>query len=152
MRLSIFAFCMWLISYQAIACSCRDAAAPHSVWFNKSKSVFLARVESIRITDILGKIIGASGLSFRAKLDIVETYKGTPPENHEVSGDQDSGGNCGIDMVEGEHYLIFISEDDRGDNQVGFCDHTLQFSKDLDSPIVKEILSEMRSLHDKQRR
>lgn len=151
MRFSVLSLLIWLISYQATACSFANGGAPHSFWYDNSKSVFLARVASIKISDFLGKIMGARGLSFRAKIEIIEMYKGLPPENYEVTGDQDAGGNCGITMVEGQYYLIFISKDDSGDNHVGYDAHTLSFSNDLESPVVKEILGEMRSLRDKQR-
>lgn len=151
MRFCVITLLIWLISYQATACTCVAAPAPNSVRFDKSISVFLARVKSIRTADILGKIMGASGLNFRAKLNIIESYKGSPPEIYEVSGKQDDGANCGIDIVEGEYYLIFITEHESGDNHLGLCDQPLNFSKDLDSPIAKEILGEMRSLRDKQR-
>lgn len=162
--LNLTIFCLCLINgHAAQACTFEDSSAPPEAFFRKAETVFWAHVTQTeeKTADSLKFMNQAESFSLgpsrtktgekngphivEATFDVVEIFKGNPPDDHVVRDLVISPGNCATPLVVGFDYMFFISKKDDGFHYVGLPTGTrvLEYPENKK---VKDFIEQIRQL------
>lgn len=159
--LTIFCFC--LISHAVQACQFEDETAPPETFFRKAESAFWGHVTRTeeKTTDSLKFMNQAESFTthfpksesgkksgppiVEATFEVVEVFKGNPPDDHMVRDLVISPGNCATPLLAGFDYMFFISVKDDGFHYVGLPTGTHVLA-DGENKQAKEFIQQIRQL------
>jgi hypothetical protein len=117
----VFGVVFYLIPVVTEACSCGVDWKADS-FFKHAKAVFLARVVSTSLVKNNTDSISDSPV-IKANVEILKYFKGRSLQIRAVSDLEYGLGNCSINLVPGQVYLLFVTDDGFIDvqNYVGMC-------------------------------
>ena len=138
----VFAIALALGSNACFACSCIKSSIQEQ--YSNAKDVFLGKVVETKLiiknqTFDDQKILDGVDDKVRAILRVSNTFKGK--NNAKVRSVLDSvadGANCGLGLLTGREYLIFLSGDDE---PISICGGSRLYNEFSDKNLIDQMLS-----------
>ena len=121
------------------ACSC--AASSVQEQYSSASDVFLGKVVETKLL-IKAETFGDQKLTddedkVRAKLKVSRTFKGKRSDVRSVLDSVANGANCGLGLLTGREYLIFLS----GSESISVCGGSRLYNGFSDGNVIDKMLS-----------
>ncbi len=127
----LFILLLNLTAFDTLACSCLAESTEQR--YSKASEVFVGTVVE---TQLMTKNEGFDD-TVRATISINKTIKGSPTEPIELLDSVVDGANCGVGLLTGRKYLVYLY----GDKSISICGGTKLYNEFSDKEVVDQMLS-----------